>query len=69
MIPALASDVAEQEEVPDGEHSSSDVAATHDERERPRHRHDEYDGHDRQYSNNTRDERRRRAAAERAHRL
>ena len=42
----LAVDVAEQEEVPDGEHSSSDVAATHDERQRPRHRHDEHDGHD-----------------------
>ena len=37
----LAVDVAEQEEVPDCEHRGIDVAATHDERERPRHRHDE----------------------------
>ena len=47
MIPALASDVAQQEEVPHGEESRRDVAATHDERERPRDRHDEHDGHDR----------------------
>ena len=38
MIPAPPLDVAQQEEVPDGEGRCEDVAATHDERERPRHR-------------------------------
>ena len=47
MITALPLDVAEQEEVSHGEGRRGDVAATHDERERPRHRHDEHDGHDR----------------------
>ena len=47
MIPALPLDVAQQEEMPHGEGRRSQVAATHDERERPGHRHDEHDGHDR----------------------
>ena len=62
MIPALASDVAKQEEVPDGEHSGSDVPATHDERQRPRHRHDEHDGHDRYDGNDAGEQGGRRAA-------
>ena len=32
--------------MPHGEGRCGDVAATHDERERPGHRHDEHDGHD-----------------------
>ena len=51
MIPALPLDVAQQEEMPHGEGRRSQVAATHDERERPGHRHDEHDGHDRHDGN------------------